>query len=160
MKTLCALLLGIGFLFSAGSAIATPAPIDPSVIINRTPHDAITFSTNSITNPLVIDLVNGFSPAISFEYTGTNPLTKLFVQLDGAFPLETFFCQSDIFTGDCGSFNTGSSTEDGLIFQRKKGTNEEITTDEEFSVAVAAPEPGTLLLVLSGLALFPFLRKR
>lgn len=143
MKLRYVWLFALVLVIPAGFANATP--VDPSVIINRTPLDATTFSVNSVTHPLVIMLnAQGMASLQSFEYTGTNPLTKLFVELDGALPLEQFDCISDIFTG-CGSFNTGVSDEVGLIF--KDGT---LSHNEMFTVAVATPEPSTIILLLTG----------
>lgn len=154
MKLRYALLIAFALVFSAQFANATP--VDPSVIINRTSLDATTFSTNSVSNPLIITLNSqGFAPLQTFQYTGTTPLTQLFVELDGALPLEQFDCVSNIFTG-CGTFNTGVGDEVGLIF--KDGT---LFPDDLFSAEVTAPEPATLLLLLTGGAmLLGFARKR
>lgn len=147
MKLRYALLVALALVFSAQFAKATP--VDPSVIINRSPLDATTFSMNSVTNPLLITLNSqGMAPLESFEYTGATTLTKLYVELDGALPLEQFDCISDIFTG-CGSFSTGAGDEVGLVFEDGR-----LVPGELFSVQVAAlPEPATIVLLLTGGAL-------
>jgi hypothetical protein len=153
MKLRFLLFVALALMIPVGFASATP--VDPSVIINGGPHDATTFSMNSVTDPLVIMLnAQGLAPLESFEYTGTKTLTKLYVQLDGALPLEEFDCVSNIFK-ECGGFNTGVSDDEGLIFE--DGT---LTQDEQFTVEVATPEPATIVLLLTGgLLLIGFGRK-
>lgn len=156
MKTVLALMIGLGLALAANTAYATPAGIDPSVIINKAgdptcdPTTTVCFSANSITDPLVITLDSqGLAPLEPFEYTGATTLNTLYVQLNGALPLEVFDCVSDIFTG-CGSFNTGISNDDGLIFE-----NGVLSANEEFTVQVSAPEPQSwILLALSMLGVF------
>lgn len=149
------LLSALVLLVPAGLAHATPVG-DPSVVINRVPVDATTFTMNSITDPLVIVLNGqGLSSIETFDYEGTAPLHELFVELEGALPLEQFNCVSDIFTA-CGSFNTGEANDIGLIFE--DGT---LSKGDTFTVEVAAPEPGTMVLFLIGaLALFGFAHRR
>jgi hypothetical protein len=154
MKLRCLLLIAVALIIPAGFASATP--VDPSVIINGGPKDATTFSMNSVTDPLVITLnAEGLAAIESFEYTGAKTLTKLYVQLDGALPLEEFDCVSDIFTG-CGGFNTGVSDDEGLIFEDGKLYHDELFTAE----VAAAPEPGTVVLVLTGSLLLIGLGRR
>jgi hypothetical protein len=154
MKALC--VLAIGLVLSASAAYATPDGSDPSVIINKTmnsgsgPGDP-TFETNSAENPLVITLSGGEAGAITFDFEPAEgdpqTLSELFVQLDNALPLEQFFCESDIFTGECGSFSTGVDNAVGLIF-----TGGTLSAGDEFYVQV--PEPRSwILLGLSMLAL-------
>lgn len=158
MKVVSALIIGLGLLLTTNSAYASPDGTDPSVIINKTmnsggPSDPV-FETNSASDPLVITLTNGNSGPITFDFepTGDDPttLSMLYVQLDNALPLEEFDCQSDIFTGQCESFNTGVSDAVGLIF-----TGGTITAGEEFYAQV--PEPQTwIMLVASMLGLLVF----
>lgn len=157
------LLFAIVLLIPAGLTYANP--VDPSVIINRG-GDPTSFSTNSITDPLVIDLNSqGLAAPQSFQYTGTATLTELFVVLDEVIPGEQFFCQSDIFTGPCGSFipaagADGDKDELGLIFTLGTGGTG-LMQNDVFSVAVATPEPGTMILLLTGaLPLIGFGRRR
>ena len=154
LKMLCVPLVGLGLLLSAGVAFA--GPVDPTVIINKKdPSTVTTFSSNSVTDPLVINLVDGLASLEGFEYTGTKTLTELFIQLDGALTDEQFACVSNIFTG-CGAFSTGSGDEVGLIFSDGK-----ITSGEEFTVAVTAtPEPAPIVLVLTGGLLLAGLARR
>lgn len=154
MKLRCALLFALALLIPAG--LASASPVDPSVIINHCIFcDASTFATNSVTSPLVIMLNSqGLAPLQTFEYTGTATLKKLYVELVGALPLEQFDCLSDIFTG-CGSFNTGVNNEVGLIFE--DGT---LSHDEVFTAEVGTPEPGTIVLLLTGGALLIGLARR
>jgi hypothetical protein len=148
------LLFALALTIPAGFVHANP--VDPSVIINKTSSDATTFSMNSVNDPLVIMLNSqGLASLQSFEYIGTAPLTKLFVELDGTLPLEQFDCVSNIFT-ECGSFSTGVGDEVGLIFE--DGT---LSQNEMFTVEVATPEPGTMVLLLTGaLPLIGFGRRR
>ena len=107
----------------------------------------------------MINLTDGLFPLELFEYTGSKTLTELFVQLNGVLPDEGYFCKSDIFTGACGGFLPNQDRYPdslGLIF--KGGT---LTQGTEFTVQVVTPEPGTLILLLSGmLPLLFFGRKR
>lgn len=144
MRKIYAVVVSLASLLLANVAFANS---DPSVIINTTTDPTMIITANSASDPLVLNLVNGVSPAISFEYVGptaTSTLTELFVQLDNAQPLEQFFCQSNIFTGSCGSFNTGISDDVGLIF-----TGGTITSGEDFYAQV--PEPGSWILLLCSL---------
>jgi hypothetical protein len=157
MKLRCALLVAFALALLIPVGFASASPVDPSVIINHCiVCDATTFSTNSVTHPLVIMLNSqGLAPLETFEYTGTAPLTKLYVELDGALPLEEFDCLSNIFTG-CGSFSTGVGNEVGLIFEDGR-----ITHDETFTAQVTPnPEPATIVLLLTGGALLIGLGRR
>lgn len=156
MKLRCALLGALALLIPAG--LASASPIDPSVIINHcVVCDATTFTMNSVTDPLVITLNSqGLAPSQTFEYTGTATLTKLYVELVGALAREEFDCQSNIFTGGCGSFSTGVGNDVGLIFEGGR-----LTHDEDFTAIVTpAPEPGTIVLLLTGGALLIGLGRR
>ena len=168
MKLRHLLLFALVLLIPVGLTYANP--VDPSVIINRAGGDLKTFSMNSAADPLVIDLNSqGLAPLQDFQYTGTATLTELFVVLDEVIPGETFFCQSDIFTGPCGSFipvpgagADGDHDELGFIFTLGPGDTG-LMQDDIFSVQVAAPtpEPGTIILLLTGaLPLFGFGRRR
>lgn len=145
MKLRYLLLIAIAVIIPAQFASASSA--DPTVIVNRCNDcDAVMFSSNSALDPLVVTLNSqGLFPSETFEYTGTKTLTELFVELVGATTGEQFFCKSDIFTGPCGSFVTGLSDADGLIF-----TGGSLTHDELFTLEVATPEPGTIVLLLTG----------
>jgi hypothetical protein len=141
VRKIYSVVVGVALVLVANVAFADS---DPSVIINKTTDPSMIITANSPSDPLVLDLVNGVSPTISFEYVGptaTSTLTELFVQLDNAQPLEEFSCQSDIFTGACGSFNTGISNDVGLIF-----TGGTITSGEDFYAQV--PEPRSWILLL------------
>jgi hypothetical protein len=154
LKLFGVLLAGLGLLLSAGAAFA--GPVDPTVIINKKdPSTVTTFSSNTVTDPLVINLVDGLASLEGFEYTGKTTLSKLFVQLDGALTDEQFACESTIFTG-CGAFSTGSGDEVGLIFSDGK-----ITSGEEFTVEVTStPEPAPIVLLLTGGLLLAGLSRR
>lgn len=143
MKKIHGLIVGLGIVLAASATFASPAPVDPSVIINKTgPGDLVTFSSNSVTDPLVIDLVNGLAPLQTFEYTGSGTLTVLYVALDNALPEEVFTCQSNIFTGCEGAFNAGQNNV-GLIFGPGS-----LTSAEYFTAEVSAPEPRSWMLLL------------
>lgn len=146
--------LVIALLLSASAALASP--IDPTVVINRAKDPSQSFSKNSEAHPLVVTLQNGLLPIMSFDYTGEKTLTKLFIQLDGALQGEEFFCQSNIFKGPCGSFSTGNAADVGLIFTKGK-----LLGGQGITMAVVTPEPGTLILLLTGaFPLIGFARRR
>ena len=146
------MIIGLGLVLCANVAYATPAGSDPSVIINKTTDPTEIITANSATDPLVVDLTDGVAPIASFEYVGPTALStldELFVQLDNALVGEQFFCQSDVFTGPCGSFSTGVGDDVGLIF-----TGGVISSGEDLTVQVTTPEPQAwIMLVASMLAL-------
>jgi hypothetical protein len=152
MKTVYALVIGFALVLAASATYATPEGSDPSVIINKTTDPTEIITANSVEDPLIINLTDGLFPVTSFQYDGPtalSTLTELYVQLDGALPSEQFFCQSNIFTGPCGSFSTGVGDDVGLIF-----TGGVITSGEDLTVEVSAPEPQSwILLTLSMFAL-------
>ena len=156
MKLRHLLLFALVLLIPAGLTYANP--VDPSVIINRAGGDLVKFSMNSMADPLVIDLNNhGLTTSPDFfQYTGTATLTELFVVLDEVIPGETFSCKSNIFTGDCESFipmpgvgTDGDHDELGFEFTLGPG-GIGLMQNDVFSVQVATPEPGTIILLLTG----------
>lgn len=163
MRTACALVIGLGLALAASTAYAAP-DTDPSVIINKGSGGSDpTFETNSSTNPIVIDLTDGLSTQVTFDFDpmGDDPttLTELYVQLNGALTGETFFCAGDVFTGPCGSFTPDQNLipegeqADGLVFTQAN-SSEVITAGETITAEVSAPEPQSwILLALSMLAL-------
>lgn len=166
MKTLCAFTIGLGLALAASTAYATPDGTDPSVIINKTSASNSggggtdpTFETNSATNPIVINLVDGLADAQTYtfdpEETDPQNLDELFVQLNGALPGEVFFCGGDVFTGPCGTFTPDQNLDPegtqavGLVF-----TGGTITAQEQFTAEVTTPEPQSwIMLIASMLAL-------
>lgn len=152
MKKIFVLIIGFGFALAASATFASSAPVDPSVIINSTLDPTESFTTNSATDPLVITLgPDGLAPLISVGYDGTSTLNELFVQLDGALVGEQFFCQSNIFTGQCGTFSTGVGDDVGLIF-----TGGTLTPGADMTVQVSAPEPRSWLLLMCSMVALLF----
>jgi len=140
------LLIAIALIVPAGVANATPTG-DPSVIINRvSTGDAITFSSNSLTNPLVITLnSHGLLPTEDLDYTGSAQ-NNFFIALAGSLPFEQFSCQSNVFTG-CdfiSTVNTQFSNDVELEFLGPLNPG-------MFTIEVTStPEPGTIVLLLTG----------
>lgn len=153
MKTLYALIVGCGLLLSANAALGSPASTDPSVIINRCSNcDALTFSQNSLLDPLTINLVDGLFPPDVFEYTGTAALSDFYVLIEGALPGETFSCSSDIFTGPCYNLPaTGNILGYDLVIFTSLAGGTDLTAGESISASVSAPEPSLMLQLLLGL---------
>lgn len=161
MKFLLAIAAAIGILIPAGFATADPVPFDPTVVVNSTDPtcgvDVICFSANSVSSPIIVALVNGVLPAIQFKYTGTTPLTELFIALSDSLPFEEFGCTSNIFSS-CdfiSTVNTPLSADVELQF-----FNGTLDPGAGFTVAVVVPEPSSIVLMLTGffsLALMGFL---
>jgi hypothetical protein len=156
MKLRCALVIAAALLIPAGFASASP--IDPSVIINHClACDAITFSSNSITNPLVITLNSqGLLPTEEFDYTGP-ATTDLFVALADSLPYEDFNCPAtDAFRG-CDIVSTvGTPFSDDVELKLLGPLDPGMYTIE----VTATPEPSTMLLLLTGGALLIGLGRR
>lgn len=155
MKTLYALIIGLGLIFSANVARADASPVDPTVIINGVDPSCSTsgvtcFATNSISNPIVMGLdSNGLLAPITFVYNGNSTLTELFVAFSDSLPFESFTCASNIFTS-CGFVSTvGTPLSNDVELFFKGG---ELTSGEGFSVQVSpTPEPSAALLLLTGM---------
>lgn len=160
MKALYALLIGCGLLLLANAAHGSPASTDPSVIINRcSTCDALTFSTNSLLDPLTIDLVDGLFPPDAFQYTGTATLFDFYVLIEGALPGETFSCSSDIFTGPCYNLPpTGNILGYDLVIFTSQSGDTGLAAGENITAAVSTPEPSLMLQLLLGLLFVVSLR--
>lgn len=161
MKALYALIVACGLLLSANAALGSPASSDPSVIINKACSgcDPTTFSTNSLLDPLTIELVNGLFPPQMFEYTGTTTLFNFYVLLDDALPGESFTCESDIFTGPCSVIPpTGNFLGYDLVIFTSSSGDTGLTAGENITAGVSAPEPSLLLQLLLGLLFVVSLR--
>lgn len=154
MKLRYALLIAFALIFS--TQFAKAAPVDPSVIINRSLLDATPF-----TGSFMVTLSNG-GATVLFENALNVDITQLIVQFEVPIPTGLNTCSSDIFSV-CGvqilSFNSQTNllTED-FIF-----SGGSISPDEEFSFAAAGftganpnvgvsstPEPATIVLLLTG----------
>ncbi|MGH9864266.1 MAG: PEP-CTERM sorting domain-containing protein [Candidatus Acidiferrales bacterium] len=169
MKLRYALLIALALMFSAG--LAKAGPVDPTVIIDDPPtppncQQVTCFSGNTI----VLDLLNGFLPKTGFAYTGSSTLTTLFVVLDDVLPGEVFTCSSNIFLGPCKIGNTqgandddqGQEIDDDEDSIEISFTGGSLKTNDGITAQVSpTPEPGTMVLLLSGvLPLFLIGRKR
>jgi hypothetical protein len=105
------------------AAIGASAQVDPKVIINLTDPvctpDLICYDGSTFANPLV----ESFTNPMPFVYTGTNPLTQLFIDLIDVPPLTSFQCQTNIWT-DCSITPVayGSGTVGFNLFGNGTGT--------------------------------------
>lgn len=142
-------LLLIAIVLVVPAQFASASPVDPTVIINRVSiGDAITFSSNSITNPLVIMLNSqGLLPSTDLDYTGPAQ-QNLFIALAGSLPFEAFDCgKSNVFTGGCKFISTVGTTFSNDVEIEFLGPLE----PGFFTIEVdATPEPGTIVLLLTG----------
>ena len=155
MKLRCALLFVLAVMVCAGRAKA--GPVDPTIIINDPiltapsgcPANALClFGLPWLPPTIVLQLVNGFFPLTSFQYTG--PTTNTFlVVLDEVLPGETFTCASNIFLS-CSvvsNFDWLDFDDDGVVLAFTNGTLRSGTT---VSAAVSAPEPTLMCQLLLG----------
>ena len=150
MKLRCTLLLVLALTLFTGLAKADP--VDPSVIINDPsalvssgcPANAICLFGLPVPT-IVLQLVNGFFPPVSFTYTGTT--TSLFlVVLDDVLPGETFTCSSNFLSCSLVSTNIDIFDHDAVAFAFT-GT---LKSGTKITAAVAAPEPGLMCQLLLG----------
>ncbi|MGB6719016.1 MAG: PEP-CTERM sorting domain-containing protein, partial [Candidatus Acidiferrales bacterium] len=148
----------VALMIPAGFASATP--VDPSVIINGSPHDATPF-----TGMFDVTLVGGAAD-VTFENVLSVAITQITVQFQVPLPTGLNTCSSDIFS-TCGvqdvSYNSVTKllTED-FVFMGGGS----IAPGEDFSFAAmgftganpnvlvsSTPEPATIVLLLTGGAL-------
>lgn len=163
MKLRHLLLIAVALIIPAGFASATP--VDPSVIINGSPKDATPF-----TGMFDVTLVGG-AANVTFQNALDVDITQLTVQFKVPFPTGVNTCSSDIFSS-CGvSFISvmGKFVTEDFVF----GGGGSISPGEMFSfsadgfiganpnvVVSSTPEPGTIVLLLTGgLLLIGFGRK-
>jgi len=154
MKLRYALLIALAFMLSAGLAKADP--VDPTVIINdppaldvssRCPANAIClFGLPGVTPTIVLQLVNGFLPPISFQYTGPTTST-FFVVLDDVLPGETFTCASNFLSCSLVSTNIDILDGDSVMFAFTGTLNKDTT----LTAAVSTPEPSLISQLLIGI---------
>lgn len=141
-------LLFVAFALLALSQFASASPVDPTIIVNKlTGGDALTFSSNSISSPLVIALSSqGLLPTEDLDYTGPAQ-QNLFIALAGSLPFEAFDCgPSNVFTG-CKFISTVGTNFSNDVEIELLGP----LTPGFFSIEVTAtPEPGTIVLLLTG----------
>ena len=154
MKLRCTLLLVLALTLFTGLAKADP--VDPSVIINDPltlvspgcPSNATClFGVPLLPPTIVLQLVNGFFPPISFQYSG--PDTNIFyVVLDDVLPGETFTCSSNFLS--CSQVSTDLDLfdfdGDGAIF----AFSGKLATGTTLTAAVSAPEPSLMCQLLLG----------
>ena len=155
MRKFAALAFLLGLAFSANAAFADPVPVnpmDPTVIINKTdPPMFISFSKDTKTDPLTINLVDGILPMTTYKWEGGSPLTTFYVALSDSLPFEPFDCSSNIFK-KCEFISTvGTPLSNDVEFEFFGGGS--ISPQESFTVAVATPEPGTIVLLATGVLL-------
>ncbi|MHB8639028.1 MAG: hypothetical protein ACYDBL_04430 [Candidatus Acidiferrales bacterium] len=164
MKLRYALLIALALMLSAGLARANP--VDPTVILNDPPDmdvssscpaNAICIFGSSVIPPIIVlQLVKGFLPPISFQYTGPTTST-FFVVLDEVLPGETFTCSSNFLS--CSlitNIDVFDFDNDGVIF----AFNGTLQTGTTLTAAVSTPEPSLISQLLIGIVpLFFFGRK-
>ena len=147
-------ILAVVVLALSATAVKAQSPSDPTVDIDKFPDPVCTencFSTNSASDPLEI---TNFDTDNIFTYTGSTPLTELFVELNPVLVPGIYGCQSDIFAA-CSAYAPPADPS-ALEFEFYDGTLDPNTEID----AVVSPEPGALLLLAIGFApLFAF-RKR
>lgn len=165
MKVHRFVLIALALLIPAGFANA--APVDPSVIINRTTSDATPF-----TGLFDVTLTNG-NAKVLFENALNVDISEVIVQFEVPLPTGLNTCSSDIFS-KCGVESIAFDSKTNLLTEDFVFTGGVITPDELFSFSatgftganpIAAvsttPEPGTMILLLTGaLPLLGFARKR
>lgn len=158
MKLRCTLLLVLALTLFTGLAKADP--VDPTVIINDPP--GLTLSTECPSNALclfdlpvptiVLQLVKGFLPPISFTYTGPDTNT-LYVVLDEVVSGETFTCASNFLSCTLVSTTIDIFDHDAVVFKftgaGPPGTFA-LTTGRTLTASVPAPEPGLMCQLLLG----------
>lgn len=155
MKLRYALLIALACLFAAPFAKATP--VDPSVIINRSPLDATPF-TGSFT--VTLDSDGGAN--IVFQNALDVDITQLIIQFQVPLPTGLNTCSSDIFS-TCGVQNVAFDKQTDLLTEDFIFTGGSISPNGDFSFSAAgftganpnvivsdAPEPATILLLLTG----------
>ncbi|MHB8411190.1 MAG: hypothetical protein ACYDDI_04500 [Candidatus Acidiferrales bacterium] len=163
MKLRYALLIALALMLSAGLARANP--VDPTVILNDPPDMDVSsscpanaiclFGLPSIPPTIVLQLVNGFFPPISFQYTGPTANT-FFVVLDDVLPGETFTCSSNFLSCSLVCTNIDIFDGDSIMFAFT-GT---LQTGTTLTAAVSTPEPSLISQLLIGIVpLFFFGRK-
>ena len=152
------LFVAVALMIPAGFASATP--IDPSVIINRSPLDATPF-----TGMFDVTLSNG-SANVVFENALNVAITQITVQFQVPLPTGLNTCSSDIFSG-CGVEDLSFNSVTKLLTEDFVFTGGSIAPDQDFSfsamgftganpnvvVSSSTPEPGTIVLLLTGGAL-------
>jgi hypothetical protein len=168
MKLRYLLLFALVLIIPAGYANA--GPIDPSVIINKCKScDAISFTMDTKSMPLIVTLINGQLPFTPYQWEGQSPLTTFYIALADPQQGELLTCSSNIFKM-CGTIVNIPGTPLGndveYEFYDLYSTNSPIVTGETFSAQVTSPEPstGSMLfidgMVLIGLQLLSKWRKR
>lgn len=159
MKLRYLLLFALALIVPIGHANASP--VDPSVIITKCKTtsgcDAITFSMNSVTDPLVITLNSqGLLPTEVLDYTGPTK-TDLYIALADSLPYEDFDCPiTNAFRG-CDTVSTvGTPFSDDVELKLLGPLLPGLYTIE----VTATPEPSAMLLLLTGGALLIGLGRR
>lgn len=157
MKLRYLLLIATVLMIPTGFANATPAG-DPSVIINRSPADATPFS-----GFFSVTLDDDGGANVIFQNALNIDITQLTVQFEVPFPTGVNTCSSDIFSS-CGVQFVSINDQTDLLTEDFVFSGGSITPDEMFSFAAAGfvganpnvdissstPEPGTIVLLLTG----------
>jgi hypothetical protein len=167
MKLRHLLLIAVALIIPAGFASATPAG-DPSAIINRSPLDATPFTG---TFDVTLDSDGGAN--VIFENALNVDITQITVQFQVPLPTGVNTCLSDIFS-NCGVESLAFNPNTKLLTEDFVFSGGSISPDQMFSftaegfiganpnvvVSSPTPEPGTIVLLLTGgLLLIGFGRK-
>jgi hypothetical protein len=162
------ILMGLAVGVSSAVARADSLPNDPTVTIHKCNAGGVcdlgSFSSTSQADPLVVTDEDTTS---NFEYTGTNPVGVLYVEIvpkseesDAFFESEDFVCVPGLAAA-CFSvspagplpaveFRFVGAVVDGVI-------QPFLNQGDIVGVVVDSPEPGTMFLLLAGLvSLFAF----
>jgi hypothetical protein len=164
------ILMGLAVGVSSTVARADDVPNDPTVTIHRcnAPCDLGSFSSTSQSDPLVVTDADTTS---NFVYTGTNPIGIMYVEIvpqegesDAFFESEDFSCVPGLAASCFSSSPAGPLPAVEFKFEGPvvDGVIQSFLNPGDIVGVVVAPEPGTMLLLLSGLvSLFAFgLRRR
>jgi hypothetical protein len=159
MKLRCVLLIAAtaALLVPAGFATADPVG-DPSVIINRLASDATPF-----TGSFNVTLDDDGGADVVFENALSVDITGLILQFEVPLPTGINTCSSNVFA-NCGVRNVAFNSTTDLLTEDFVFTGGSIGPDEDFSFAAAGftgaspevkislptPEPGTIVLLLTG----------
>jgi hypothetical protein len=155
MRFRCLLFVAAALMIPAGFASATP--VDPSVIINRSPLDATPF-----TGMFDVTLSGGGANVV-FKNALSVDITQLTVQFMVPLPTGLNTCTSDIFSS-CGVEDLSYNSVTELLTEDFVFSGGSISRGQMFSFSAmgftganpnvvmssSTPEPGTIVLLLSG----------
>ncbi len=150
----CALMLAalvLGVCVTSVRADDISDPPDPMIKVqNVDPAVVTTFSENSATDPLFVP--DDLNAVQAYEYTGTAPLTALFIEIEQPIVPGLYTCGSDIFSL-CGQLVGPPDSGYGPVIAgdiEYEFTDGALSSNQQFTVTIA-PEPASIVLMLLGL---------